>query len=191
MRRLYSNNGDGSSVRTGSSASPEALTAAPQISLPPGPPSFSCSSSSSATAMAAAPPREAPPPPPVIGKAGRYTVFITPPRAPKPSDAPSVSPQAASSVKVAPLPQKATPSPPPPPPVQVPPMQFEKPSAKSWGSVFAHSSLDEYLADWFGLNRSKYQWALNDYYENGGKASMILFALGFQEEWHFLLKCQS
>lgn len=28
----------------------------------------------------------------------------------------------------------------------------------------AHSSLDEYLADWFGLNQSKYQWALDDYY---------------------------
>ncbi|THU52118.1 hypothetical protein C4D60_Mb10t00640 [Musa balbisiana] len=131
--------------------------------------------------MAAALPREAPPPPPVIGKAGRYTVFITPPRAPKPSDAPSVSPQAGSPVKVAPLPEKATPSPPPPPPVQVPPMQFEKSSTKSSGSVFgflwdavakvqdAHSSLDEYLADWFGLNQSKYQWALNDYYENNGK----------------------
>ncbi|RRT83626.1 hypothetical protein B296_00001766 [Ensete ventricosum] len=116
--------------------------------------------------MAAALPREAPLPPPLIGKAGRYTVFITPPRAPKPSDAPSVSPRTASPVK------------------------FEKPSTKSSGSVFgflwdaiakvqdAHSSLDEYLADWFGLNQSKYQWALNDYYENNGKVGDIFRSFG-------------
>ncbi|KAL8151902.1 hypothetical protein V2J09_021710 [Rumex salicifolius] len=29
----------------------------------------------------------------------------------------------------------------------------------------AHSSLDEYVANWLGLNQSKYQWALDDYYE--------------------------
>lgn len=33
-------------------------------------------------------------------------------------------------------------------------------------SVTVHSSLDDYLAHWFGLNQSKYQWALDDYYEN-------------------------
>ncbi|PWA37399.1 hypothetical protein CTI12_AA590940 [Artemisia annua] len=32
----------------------------------------------------------------------------------------------------------------------------------------AHSSLDEYVAHWFGLNQSKYQWALDDYYESQG-----------------------
>ena len=25
--------------------------------------------------------------------------------------------------------------------------------------------MNEYLADWFGLNQSKYQWALNEYLE--------------------------
>ncbi|KQK23136.1 hypothetical protein BRADI_1g71450v3 [Brachypodium distachyon] len=43
-----------------------------------------------------------------------------------------------------------------------------------WGFLFfgiaaAHASLDEYVANWFGLDQSKYQWALNDYYENTGK----------------------
>ncbi|KAL4285269.1 hypothetical protein GQ457_16G011900 [Hibiscus cannabinus] len=32
----------------------------------------------------------------------------------------------------------------------------------------AHSSLDYHLARWFGLNQSKYQWALDDYYESKG-----------------------
>ena len=32
----------------------------------------------------------------------------------------------------------------------------------------AHSSLDDHLARWFGLNQSKYQWALDDYYESKG-----------------------
>ncbi|ONK64671.1 uncharacterized protein A4U43_C07F28610 [Asparagus officinalis] len=68
----------------------------------------------------------------------------------------------------------------PPPPVQVPPPQFEKKGGKWSGSGFgffweavakiqdAHSSLDQYLADWLGLDQSRYQWALNDYYENSG-----------------------
>uniref|UniRef100_A0A1D1ZJE6 Putative NAD(+)--arginine ADP-ribosyltransferase Mav n=1 Tax=Anthurium amnicola TaxID=1678845 RepID=A0A1D1ZJE6_9ARAE len=130
-------------------------------------------------------------PPPIIGKAGRYTVFITPPPTPKtPSGSPrpqgpcshltpvpvtDTSPAKAAAVPP-PVPAKAPPSP-PPPPVQVPPQQFGKPSSPSstsafgffWGAVAkvqeVHSSLDEYLADWFGLNQSKYQWALNDYYE--------------------------
>lgn len=29
------------------------------------------------------------------------------------------------------------------------------------------------MADWFGLNQSKYQWALNDYYENKGVVSIF------------------
>eukprot|EP00262_Sarcandra_glabra_P009031 TRINITY_DN23006_c0_g1_i1.p1 TRINITY_DN23006_c0_g1~~TRINITY_DN23006_c0_g1_i1.p1 ORF type:complete len:130 (+),score=14.50 TRINITY_DN23006_c0_g1_i1:234-623(+) len=101
-------------------------------------------------------------PPPVIGKVGRYTVFITPPVTPKPSQTVSGSPKV-------------------PPPVQPPPQQFDKPPRdRSSNSVFGffwdavakvqnvHSSVDEYLADWFGLNQSKYQWALNDYYEGKG-----------------------
>lgn len=35
----------------------------------------------------------------------------------------------------------------------------------------AHSSLDRYFADWLGLDQSRYQWALNDYYENNGSVS--------------------
>ncbi|RWR75299.1 proline-rich protein 12 [Cinnamomum micranthum f. kanehirae] len=110
-------------------------------------------------------------PPPIIGKAGRYTVFLTPPSTPKPrqnptSDSPKIPPQTAS--------------PRIPPPVQPPPQQFDKkPSPNSstlfgffWNAVArvqdVHSSMDEYLADWFGLNQSRYQWALNDYYESKG-----------------------
>jgi hypothetical protein len=35
-----------------------------------------------------------------------------------------------------------------------------------------HSSLDDHLARWFGLNQSKYQWALDDYYESKGLVSI-------------------
>ncbi|XP_054807129.1 uncharacterized protein LOC129309543 [Prosopis cineraria] len=101
-------------------------------------------------------------PPPVIGKIGPYTVFMTPPSTPKPSDAVFDSPK-----KIA------------PPPVQPPPQVFQKPAVDS-GSVsglfknavtkvqHVHSSLDDHLARWFGLNQSKYQWALDDYYESKG-----------------------
>lgn len=42
--------------------------------------------------------------------------------------------------------------------------------------ITAHSSLDEYVAHWFGLNQSKYQWALDDYYEsNAASVSLSLF----------------
>ncbi|XP_073008408.1 uncharacterized protein [Typha latifolia] len=122
-------------------------------------------------------------PPPVIGKAGRLTVFITPPPTPRLSESPRSKIARPSPTKASPLTEKAPPAPAvaPPPPVQVPPQQFEKPAARSSDSVFGffwdavakvqdvHSSLDEYLADWFGLNQSKYQWALDDYYENNGK----------------------
>ncbi|KAG9456355.1 hypothetical protein H6P81_000863 [Aristolochia fimbriata] len=119
-------------------------------------------------------------PPPVIGKIGRYTVFMTPPSTPKPVQQQGDSPKVAahsSSPKVVEKHQES-PKVAVPPPVQPPPQQFDKPAARSSGSVFgffwdavskvqdAHSSLDEYLADWLGLNQSKYQWALNDYYEN-------------------------
>ncbi|KAJ3676883.1 hypothetical protein LUZ60_002607 [Juncus effusus] len=107
--------------------------------------------------MASAPERRAPPrpPPPMIGRAGNLTIFITPPSNPNPS----------------------------PSPVQAPPMRFEKDvvSKVSSESIYefflsavskledVHSRLDSYLADWFRLNDSKYQWALNDYYENNEK----------------------
>ncbi|KAK6944215.1 hypothetical protein RJ641_025317 [Dillenia turbinata] len=114
-------------------------------------------------------------PPPAIGKIGPYTVFITPPSTPKPAETPSSPPQkVASPAPVQRPPQKVV----SPPPVQPPPQQFDKlgnsRSSSAFGFVWdavakvqnAHSSLDEYVAQWFGLNQSKYQWALDDYYEN-------------------------
>ncbi|KAK8615157.1 hypothetical protein V6N13_068938 [Hibiscus sabdariffa] len=111
-------------------------------------------------------------PPPRIGKIGPYTVFITP--------SPSEPPVFQSPTKAPPPP----PSPPNPPPVQPPPQQFDKSllasESYSDGSFLgffknaafklqnAHSSLDDHLARWFGLNQSKYQWALDDYYESKG-----------------------
>ncbi|KAF5461744.1 hypothetical protein F2P56_017818 [Juglans regia] len=119
-------------------------------------------------------------PPPMIGKIGPYTVFMTPPSTPKHSQPPVLD-----------SPKKIL-TPPPvldspkkiitPPPVQPPPHQFHKSteSVASNGSVLgffknaatkvqnAHSSLDGHLARWFGLNQSKYQWALDDYYESKG-----------------------
>ncbi|XP_076949802.1 uncharacterized protein LOC143622584 [Bidens hawaiensis] len=100
--------------------------------------------------------------PPMIGKIGPYTVFVTPPPTPKPSFE-------SSPVKPS--------SPVAPPPVLPPPLQYEKPGPPFaskfgffWDAVAkvqnAHSSLDDSLARWFGLNQSKYQWALDDYYEN-------------------------
>ncbi|KAE8056650.1 hypothetical protein FH972_013398 [Carpinus fangiana] len=106
-------------------------------------------------------------PPPMIGKIGPYTVFMTPPSTPKPSQQPvSDSPKKIVS----------------PPPVQPPPQQFSKSTdtVSSDGSFLGffknavtkvqnvHSSLDDHLARWFGLNQSKYQWALDDYYERKG-----------------------
>lgn len=58
-----------------------------------------------------------------------------------------------------------------------------------WWCVFgyfaAHSSLDDHLARWFGLNQSKYQWALDDYYESKGLVSIWLLA--FLRLIYFLL----
>ncbi|KAK1420884.1 hypothetical protein QVD17_22829 [Tagetes erecta] len=100
-------------------------------------------------------------PPPVIGKIGYYTVFVTP----KPETSSSV-PDYESHKK------KNNVS-----PVQPPPVHHEN-NASSFGSKLGffwdaiatlqnvHSSLDDYLAHWFGLNQSKYQWALDDYYEH-------------------------
>ncbi|KAK9084545.1 hypothetical protein Syun_031561 [Stephania yunnanensis] len=115
-------------------------------------------------------------PPPVIGKIGRYTVFITPPSTPKPfSDSASESPVPPKVHSPKNLHRPSI------PPVQAPPPQIDNPvqprsSSKSssavgffWNAVekvqIAHSTVDQYLSEWFGLDQSKYQWALNDYYE--------------------------
>ncbi|OVA00934.1 hypothetical protein BVC80_9081g106 [Macleaya cordata] len=156
-------------------------------------------------------------PPPMIGKAGRYTVFITPPATPKPSSEtkspppPTTTPKPSSGSKSpsTPKPSFETKSDSPKihsptkivPPVQPPPQQFEKLNSglsSSDSSVFgffwnavakvqnAHSSLDEYLADWFGLNHSKYQWALDDYYESQGTLSTANVILAEQIEILFI-----
>ncbi|XAR51157.1 hypothetical protein NMG60_11005709 [Bertholletia excelsa] len=121
-------------------------------------------------------------PPPTIGKIGPYTVFVTPPATPSPKS-PVPFPESPAKTVASPPPvavQARTP--PPPPPVMAPPAQFPKNAGgpPSDGSVFgffrnavakaqnAHSSLDEFVAHWFGLNQSKYQWALDDYYEAKG-----------------------
>nr|GEW63316.1 hypothetical protein [Tanacetum cinerariifolium] len=107
-------------------------------------------------------------PPPTIGKMGPYTVFVTPP------------PPDPSSVKGSESPTRyniSTPQVKSAAPVQPPPVQYEKSSSLLKTGFFwdalakvqnAHSSLDEYVAHWFGLNQSKYQWALDDYYESQG-----------------------
>lgn len=154
-------------------------------------------------------------PPPLIGKAGRYTVFITPPATPKQPSSETKSTKPISLTRLSsdtPKPFKSHDDDSPskvqspvtpkqtfetksetlkvpthtakivPPPVLPPPKQFDsvKSSSGGDGSMFgffwnavakvqdAHSSLDEYLAHWFGLNHSKYQWALDDYYESQG-----------------------
>ncbi|CAN6278509.1 unnamed protein product [Urochloa humidicola] len=131
-----------------------------------------------------------PPPPPESPRSDLSTP--TPRRAAAPSPSPSPSPRKPASPAAAPA-VVFTPPPPPapvkvaPPPVQVPPPQYEKASAggKHDGSAFgffwdavarvqeAHASLDEYVANWFGLDQSKYQWALNDYYEATGKMQEV------------------
>ncbi|PIN08605.1 Non-specific serine/threonine protein kinase [Handroanthus impetiginosus] len=110
-----------------------------------------------------------PPPPPRIGKIGPYTVFVTPPATPNPSPKPE-SPSITAPVQK----KNQAPS---PPPVMAPPAQFykEKPSSFAffWDAAAkvqnAHATLDEHVARWFGLNQSRYQWALDDYYENNEK----------------------
>ncbi|CAN6869526.1 unnamed protein product, partial [Brassica oleracea] len=104
-------------------------------------------------------------PPPVIGKIGPYTVFMTPPATPKPPESPSTVPQKPNLQ----------------PPVLPPPQQFKSVASSAQdGSVLgffknaatnvqnAHSSVDDHLVRWFGLNQSKYQWALDEYYEGKG-----------------------
>ncbi|KAJ1700256.1 hypothetical protein LUZ63_000035 [Rhynchospora breviuscula] len=115
-----------------------------------------------------------PPPPPLIARAGNLTIFITPP--------PSTN-----IIINNPIPS------PLPVPVQAPPLRSELlgdpvPAATtslhlhlhSLLSHFlntslakaqhVHSSLDSYVADWFGLNHSKYQRELNDYYQTMQKS---------------------
>ncbi|KAI4381119.1 hypothetical protein MLD38_007227 [Melastoma candidum] len=102
-------------------------------------------------------------PPPTIGKIGPYTVFMTPPSTPKPSL------DTNTEVVL--------------PPVQPPPQQLVKvpggdaPEDRPLLGFFknalhkfhdAHSSLDDHMARWLGLNQSKYQWALDNYYETKG-----------------------
>ncbi|PHT77499.1 hypothetical protein T459_21021 [Capsicum annuum] len=101
---------------------------------------------------------ECTPPPPRIGKIGPYTVFMTPP----PNSGSVQPPQPVQTVV-----DKSS------CPVWSPPMQYDKPSNSTFGFFSnalaklqnAHESLDEQVAYWFGLNQSKYQWALDDYYD--------------------------
>ncbi|CAO2822983.1 unnamed protein product [Amaranthus hypochondriacus] len=113
-------------------------------------------------------------PSPAIGKIGPYTVFLTPP-SPKPtSEFPPSIPETPKKVAVI-----------SPPPVQPPPAKFEPAGdrfAFLWDAVSkvqdVHSSVDSYMANWLGLNQSKYQWALDDYYESKGMEKEA----GFQKE---------
>ncbi|CAA3030074.1 Hypothetical predicted protein [Olea europaea subsp. europaea] len=111
-------------------------------------------------------------PPPRIGKIGPYTVFVTPPVTP------NFSPELNSPIKIAQVPVPVQDRiPVGKPPVQAPPPQFDKERSSSFGFLWdavvkiqnAHASLDEHIAHWFGLNQSKYQWALDDYYATNGK----------------------
>ncbi|KAL3532774.1 hypothetical protein ACH5RR_006295 [Cinchona calisaya] len=137
-------------------------------------------------------------PPPRIGKIGPYTVFITPPSTPSTPTTTTHRPISDSPKKTVPASPPPLASPPvqsqaPPPAVQAPPSQFyntSKPSQKShstfgffWDAVSkvqnAHESLDEHVAYWFGLNQSKYQWALDDYYETKATNPMNAKVKGF------------
>ncbi|KZV29565.1 hypothetical protein F511_00843 [Dorcoceras hygrometricum] len=124
---------------------------------------------------------EASTPPPRIAKIGPYTVFVTPPATPDAAQKPNSSRKldAVENQMQKPV------HPPAPPPVMAPPAQFykEKPSSFAffWDAVAkvqnAHASLDEQVAHWFGLNQSKYQWALDDYYEANGKVRFCSYTL--------------
>ncbi|KAJ8444212.1 hypothetical protein Cgig2_028093 [Carnegiea gigantea] len=110
-------------------------------------------------------PKEPTTPPPVIGKIGPYTVFLTPPSPTTTEPQPSLIPQTPKKVAVQ-----------TPPPVKPPPLQFDKPPVDRFG-IFrdalakvqnVHATVDEFMANWLGLNQSKFQWALDDYYEAKG-----------------------
>ncbi|KNA05549.1 hypothetical protein SOVF_189320 [Spinacia oleracea] len=110
-------------------------------------------------------PATPPHPPPSIGKIGPYTVFLTPPVTPKPtSEPPAAIPETPKKRAVVSA-----------PPVQPPPAKFEPAGDKFaffWEAIAkvqnAHASVDEFMANWLGLNQSRYQWALDDYYESKG-----------------------
>lgn len=111
-----------------------------------------------------------PTPAPAIGKIGPYTVFLTPPATPKPTSEPPPPPPPATIPQT---PRKITVH--SPPPVQPPPAKFEPAGERFaflWETIAkvqnVHASVDEYMANWLGLNQSKYQWALDDYYESQG-----------------------
>ncbi|KHN17605.1 hypothetical protein glysoja_005802 [Glycine soja] len=87
-------------------------------------------------------------PPPVIGKIGPYTVFMTPPSTPKPSDDNPVTTTTTTKIFHH--------------------LVYSFEQIPITFPFTAHSSLDDHLARWFGLNQSKYQWALDDYYESKG-----------------------
>ncbi|GFP97443.1 hypothetical protein PHJA_001888400 [Phtheirospermum japonicum] len=120
-------------------------------------------------------------PPPRIGKIGPYTVFVTPPATP--NAIPKLESRSPVHFQAAQTPVQL----PSTPRVMAPPAQFdkEKPSSFAffWDTVAkvqnAHSSLDEHVAHWFGLNQSKYQWALDDYYENNEKVKFSSLYSGF------------
>ncbi|GAB2224934.1 hypothetical protein Drorol1_Dr00005715 [Drosera rotundifolia] len=138
------------------------------------------------------PPAPAPAPSPVIGKIGPYTVFLTPPPTPSPSPSPrnvvihSPTPpppptptMTATATRMTESPIPAVVSPPQviqQPPVMPPPAQYMRPDEDRvgffWTAVarvqHVHSRVDEYVANWLGLNQSKYQWALDDFYEAKG-----------------------
>lgn len=58
-----------------------------------------------------------------------------------------------------------------------------------WFVFAAHASLDEQVAHWFGLNQSKYQWALDDYYESSEKVAVCVCARGFHRCYYTLFCC--
>ncbi|KAI3790480.1 hypothetical protein L2E82_03548 [Cichorium intybus] len=108
--------------------------------------------------------------PPTIGKMGPYTVFVTPSDASHFSVSESRSKHYIPPTSIQLPPVKSAPL------VQPPPVQYGKSIPSKFGLFWdavakvqnAHSNLDEFVAHWFGLNQSKYQWALDDYYESRG-----------------------
>ncbi|CAN1229247.1 hypothetical protein LINGRAPRIM_LOCUS1357 [Linum grandiflorum] len=102
-------------------------------------------------------------PPPTIGKIGPYTVFITPPPTPQP---PSPIYDTPKKVVCPPAPQIQS--------SNLPGADDDSSSVRGFFRTavtkvqHVNSSLDEHLARWFGLNQSKYQWALDDYFETKG-----------------------
>ncbi|KAL9224578.1 hypothetical protein vseg_000599 [Gypsophila vaccaria] len=101
-------------------------------------------------------------PPPSIGKIGPYTVFVTP----------TTVPTTTTTTTAAAAPKAKTPT----PPVQPPPIQYPTSAVDRFAFLrhallklqHVHASVDEYMANWLGLDQSKYQWALDDYYEAKG-----------------------